>query len=119
MSRGLLLIVLFLVAEPSLCQSSCRDLDPQTPESEESPRLRNPSPNFLKRFSDIDYDSFVGLMGRRSSDTDDAPRPQKRDMHDIFVGLMGRRSSDRQPWAVPGERSTPRPEEASSLTNAS
>uniref|UniRef100_A0A4W5KE24 Tachykinin precursor 3b n=1 Tax=Hucho hucho TaxID=62062 RepID=A0A4W5KE24_9TELE len=46
-----------------------------------------------KRYGDIDYDTFVGLMGRRSAG--------KRDMDDVFVGLLGRRSSRSaipQPW---------------------
>uniref|UniRef100_A0A673YVI6 Tachykinin precursor 3b n=1 Tax=Salmo trutta TaxID=8032 RepID=A0A673YVI6_SALTR len=36
-----------------------------------------------KRYSDTDYDTFVGLMGRRSA----------ADMDGVFVGLLGRRSS--------------------------
>ncbi|KAJ0064175.1 hypothetical protein NL108_001491, partial [Boleophthalmus pectinirostris] len=49
-------------------------------------RLDNLKRNILKRYSDLDYDSFVGLMGRRSAG--------KGEMHDIFVGLMGRRNSE-------------------------
>uniref|UniRef100_A0A8C7CF51 Tachykinin precursor 3b n=1 Tax=Oncorhynchus kisutch TaxID=8019 RepID=A0A8C7CF51_ONCKI len=44
-----------------------------------------------KRYSDIDYDTFVGLMGRRSA----------ADMDGVFLGLLGRRSSRSaipQPW---------------------
>ncbi|CAG07431.1 unnamed protein product [Tetraodon nigroviridis] len=56
--------------------------------------------NILKRYSDLDYDSFVGLMGRRNADAEAAQSPQKRELHDIFVGLMGRRNSepDNGPW---------------------
>ncbi|KAJ3586030.1 hypothetical protein NHX12_012432 [Muraenolepis orangiensis] len=55
--------------------------------------------NIERRYSDLDYDSFVGLMGRRSTEGE---------MHDIFVGLMGRRNSetDKGPWrkTSPGRR---------------
>ncbi|XP_038552641.1 tachykinin-3b [Micropterus salmoides] len=39
-----------------------------------------------KRFDDIDYDSFVSLMGRRSA------AHAKRDMDHIFTALLGRRT---------------------------
>ncbi|KAG8002689.1 hypothetical protein GBF38_015212 [Nibea albiflora] len=56
----------------------------------QSTGLDNLKRNILKRYSDLDYDSFVGLMGRRNAG----------EMHDIFVGLMGRRNSepDNGPW---------------------
>ncbi|KAK1795724.1 hypothetical protein P4O66_001205 [Electrophorus voltai] len=46
-----------------------------------------------RQYDDVDYDSFVGLMGRRSTGN--------LDIDDIFVGLLGRRSSDSDipPWA--------------------
>ncbi|ROL50650.1 hypothetical protein DPX16_14894 [Anabarilius grahami] len=40
------------------------------------------SERYDKRNNDIDYDSFIGLMGRRSA----------ANMNDIFVGLLGRRN---------------------------
>uniref|UniRef100_A0A8C5MD97 Tachykinin 3 n=1 Tax=Leptobrachium leishanense TaxID=445787 RepID=A0A8C5MD97_9ANUR len=50
--------------------------------------------SLLKRYYDEDsYDGFVGLMGRRNSDSKDyVPEPIKRDVHDFFVGLMGKRN---------------------------
>ncbi|XP_076870773.1 tachykinin-3b [Brachyhypopomus gauderio] len=55
----------------------------------------------MRQDDDVDYDSFVGLMGRRSTGTD-VVRPIRRnwDIDDIFVGLLGRRSSDSDvpPW---------------------
>uniref|UniRef100_A0A8B9J6X5 Tachykinin precursor 3a n=1 Tax=Astyanax mexicanus TaxID=7994 RepID=A0A8B9J6X5_ASTMX len=94
MYRALLFAVLVLVLEPRFTQSSCQDEETHRAVSDEDPSFRLSSRNFPKRYNDIDYDSFVGLMGRRNADADDVPSPRKREMHDIFVGLMGRRSSD-------------------------
>ncbi|XP_041955355.1 tachykinin-3a [Alosa alosa] len=109
MIRGLLLVVFFLVTEPPFCQSSCIEVEAQGSSSDDTPSFRNPPRELLKRYNDLDYDSFVGLMGRRSTDTEEIPSPLKREMHDIFVGLMGRRSSDTgtgRPWRkdYPGTR---------------
>ncbi|XP_026884514.1 tachykinin-3a [Electrophorus electricus] len=101
MYRGLLCVILILVLEPRLSQSSCEDRGAQRSAPDVNPSLRLSVRNLLKRYNDIDYDSFVGLMGRRSADADDMQSPRKREMHDIFVGLMGRRSSDAdtgRPW---------------------
>ncbi|XP_007246822.3 tachykinin-3a [Astyanax mexicanus] len=101
MYRALLFAVLVLVLEPRFTQSSCQDEETHRAVSDEDPSFRLSSRNFPKRYNDIDYDSFVGLMGRRNADADDVPSPRKREMHDIFVGLMGRRSSDAdtgRPW---------------------
>uniref|UniRef100_A0A4W4EBK6 Uncharacterized protein n=1 Tax=Electrophorus electricus TaxID=8005 RepID=A0A4W4EBK6_ELEEL len=46
-----------------------------------------------RQYDDVDYDSFVGLMGRRSTGN--------LDIDDIFVGLLGRRSSDSE-WESVG-----------------
>lgn len=35
--------------------------------AQESPSFRMSTHNLLKRYNDIDYDSFVGLMGRRNA----------------------------------------------------
>uniref|UniRef100_A0A4W4GU29 Uncharacterized protein n=1 Tax=Electrophorus electricus TaxID=8005 RepID=A0A4W4GU29_ELEEL len=97
MYRGLLCVILILVLEPRLSQSSCEDRGAQR---SVNPSLRLSVRNLLKRYNDIDYDSFVGLMGRRSAGefyADDMQSPRKREMHDIFVGLMGRRNTGR-PW---------------------
>ncbi|XP_071391364.1 tachykinin-3b [Centroberyx affinis] len=48
----------------------------------------------LKRFSNIDYDSFVGLMGRRSADRRGTPISRKRDLDDFFTSLLGRKTSE-------------------------
>ncbi|XP_042563519.1 tachykinin-3a isoform X1 [Clupea harengus] len=116
MIRGLLLVVFVLVTEPSFGQSSCIEVEAQRSSSDNAPSIRNPPRELLKRYNDLDYDSFVGLMGRRSTDLEEIPSPVKREMHDIFVGLMGRRSSTRA-LGVPGERSTQ--EQEASSTNAS
>ncbi|XP_066519635.1 tachykinin-3b [Hoplias malabaricus] len=52
-----------------------------------------------RQYDDVDYDSFIGLMGRRSAGANAVP-PLRRDMDDIFVGLLGRRSSEPgiPPW---------------------
>ncbi|KAL4646156.1 tachykinin-3-like isoform X1 [Arapaima gigas] len=95
MWNGLLLAVLFLTVTIRSCESSCEEQ-----QQHHASQLQN-SPNYaaipgelVKRYKDIDYDSFVGLMGRRSAG-------ESGDMHDVFVGLMGRRSSqsdDSRPW---------------------
>ncbi|XP_048055260.1 tachykinin-3b isoform X1 [Megalobrama amblycephala] len=51
------------------------------------------SEHYDKRNNDIDYDSFIGLMGRRSAGTNrDMSSPFRPNMNDIFVGLLGRRN---------------------------
>ncbi|XP_051962353.1 tachykinin-3-like isoform X1 [Xyrauchen texanus] len=102
MYRALVILFLVLVLETQWIESGCQQPEFQRSVSNESPRFRVSAHNLLRRYNDIDYDSFVGLMGRRNADTDDGIPPQrKREMHDIFVGLMGRRSSDSdtgRPW---------------------
>ncbi|GAA6100525.1 tachykinin-3a [Tachysurus ichikawai] len=94
MYRGLLLVFLILLVETRLTESSCAEQETQRSTSDESPSFRLAARNLLKRYHDIDYDSFVGLMGRRSADAAaDDQSQRKREMHDIFVGLMGRRNS--------------------------
>ncbi|KAK2825490.1 hypothetical protein Q7C36_019417 [Tachysurus vachellii] len=93
MYRGLLLVFILLV-ETRFTESSCAEQETQRSTSDESPSFRLAARNLLKRYHDIDYDSFVGLMGRRSADAAaDDQSQRKREMHDIFVGLMGRRNS--------------------------
>ncbi|KAK3547864.1 hypothetical protein QTP86_031945 [Hemibagrus guttatus] len=100
MYRGLLLVFLILLVETRLSESSCAEEETQRSTSDESPSFRLAARNLLKRYHDIDYDSFVGLMGRRSagekavSYAADDQSQRKREMHDIFVGLMGRRNSE-------------------------
>ncbi|XP_053542350.1 tachykinin-3a isoform X1 [Ictalurus punctatus] len=104
MYRGLLLVFLILLVETRLSESSCAEQETQRSASDESSSFRLATRNLLKRYHDIDYDSFVGLMGRRSADAAAAAEDQsqrKREMHDIFVGLMGRRNSEddtERPW---------------------
>ncbi|TRY66486.1 hypothetical protein DNTS_005376 [Danionella cerebrum] len=100
MYRAVVMVFLVLVMETRWSDSSCQQSETQRSVSSESPTFRLSARNLLKRYNDIDYDSFVGLMGRRNADTDDTPQ-RKREMHDIFVGLMGRRNADsepRRPW---------------------
>ncbi|XP_033825800.1 tachykinin-3a [Periophthalmus magnuspinnatus] len=101
MRASLLLVALFLVMKLRYSQSRCDEPDARTSSSEQTiGRLDNLKRNILKRYSDLDYDSFVGLMGRRSAEQTPIQPPNKREMHDIFVGLMGRRNSepDNGPW---------------------
>uniref|UniRef100_A0A4W6FB97 Tachykinin precursor 3a n=1 Tax=Lates calcarifer TaxID=8187 RepID=A0A4W6FB97_LATCA len=90
MRRGLLLVTLFLVMKLRYSQSKCEEPGSRRSTSDQTTGLDNFKRNILKRYSDLDYDSFVGLMGRRNAG----------EMHDIFVGLMGRRNSepDNGPW---------------------
>ncbi|XP_023681415.1 tachykinin-3a [Paramormyrops kingsleyae] len=105
MRSSLLLAVLSIMMSFPSCQSSCEEQEIGEPhrselEIQKGRGLSNIPRELLKRYSDIDYDSFVGLMGRRSSGTNNSPL-RKRDMHDVFVGLMGRRSSqmdESRPW---------------------
>ncbi|KAM4609774.1 tachykinin-3a [Polymixia lowei] len=99
MKRGLMLVTLFLVMKLRYTQSRCEEPGSRR-SSSDTVGLGNIQRNILKRYSDLDYDSFVGLMGRRSADANAVPSPHKREMHDIFVGLMGRRNSepDNGPW---------------------
>ncbi|XP_016377884.1 tachykinin-3-like [Sinocyclocheilus rhinocerous] len=101
MYRGLVLLFLVLVLETRWSESRCQQSESHRSVSGESPSFRLSAHNLQKRYNDIDYDSFVGLMGRRNVDTDDIPPQRKREMQDIFVGLMGRRSTDPEtgrPW---------------------
>ncbi|KAM7411932.1 hypothetical protein PAMA_021758 [Pampus argenteus] len=95
---GLLLVTLFLIMKLQYSQSRCEE--PGSRRSTSDTGLDKLKRNILKRYSDLDYDSFVGLMGRRDADTNTVQSPQKREMHDVFVGLMGRRNSetDNGPW---------------------
>ncbi|KAM3872326.1 tachykinin-3a [Diretmus argenteus] len=90
MRRGLLLVTLFLVMKLRYSQSRCEEPGSRRSTSDQTAGLGEIQRSILKRYSDLDYDSFVGLMGRRSAG----------EMHDIFVGLMGRRNSDPDngPW---------------------
>ncbi|XP_028266543.1 tachykinin-3a [Parambassis ranga] len=94
MRRGLLLVTLFLLMKLRYSQSRCEEPGSRRSTSDQSIGLDNIKRNILKRYSDLDYDSFVGLMGRRNTEVNAAQTPQKREMNDIFVGLMGRRNSE-------------------------
>uniref|UniRef100_A0A3Q1JAI3 Uncharacterized protein n=1 Tax=Anabas testudineus TaxID=64144 RepID=A0A3Q1JAI3_ANATE len=98
MRRGLLLVTLFLIMKPRYSHSRCEEPGSRRSTSDQTIGLDNLKRNILKRYSDLDYDSFVGLMGRRNAGK--SSYILKREMHDIFVGLMGRRNSepDNGPW---------------------
>uniref|UniRef100_A0A1A8EYH1 Tachykinin 3a n=1 Tax=Nothobranchius korthausae TaxID=1143690 RepID=A0A1A8EYH1_9TELE len=101
MKRGLLLVTLFLFMKLRHSQSRCEETGLRRSSSEQQTvNLEDLKRNILKRYTDLDYDSFVGLMGKRNADVEDEQSPQKREMDDIFVGLMGRRNSesDGVPW---------------------
>uniref|UniRef100_A0A667WBK9 Tachykinin precursor 3a n=1 Tax=Myripristis murdjan TaxID=586833 RepID=A0A667WBK9_9TELE len=97
MRRGLLLVSLFLVMKLRYSESRCEEPGSRRSTSDQTTGLGNLKRDILKRYTDLDYDSFVGLMGRRSAG--ESPL-LLREMHDIFVGLMGRRNSepDNGPW---------------------
>ncbi|XP_024915482.1 tachykinin-3a isoform X2 [Cynoglossus semilaevis] len=100
MRRGFLLVTLVLVVKLRCGQSRCEEAESSRSTSDHSTGLEKIKRSILKRYNDWDYDSFVGLMGRRNTDENNLQSQQKREMHDIFVGLMGRRSSesDNGPW---------------------
>ncbi|XP_038864644.1 neurokinin-B-like [Salvelinus namaycush] len=89
MRSGFLLVALFVAMKLHSSQSSCEEPAAgahRSTDSKEGPGLGNLQRTILKRYNGLDYDSFVGLMGRRSAG--------KREMDDVFVGLMGRRNSE-------------------------
>ncbi|XP_036961272.1 tachykinin-3a [Acanthopagrus latus] len=102
MRTHLLLVTLFLIMKLRYSQSRCEEPGSRSSASDlqQSAGLDTLKRTILKRYSDLDYDSFVGLMGRRNADADPVQPQQKREMNDIFVGLMGRRNSepDNGPW---------------------
>ncbi|XP_051914424.1 tachykinin-3a isoform X2 [Hippocampus zosterae] len=101
MRRHFFLVFLLLLVKLRCSRSKCDDPESRKPTSLENLGINNPKRNLMRRYSDLDYDSFVGLMGRRdAADANTVQRPLKREMHDIFVGLMGRRNSEPNsgPW---------------------
>uniref|UniRef100_A0A8C7JRD6 Neurokinin-B n=1 Tax=Oncorhynchus kisutch TaxID=8019 RepID=A0A8C7JRD6_ONCKI len=86
MRSGILLVALFVAMKLHSSQSSCEEHAHRSTDSEEGPGLGNIQRTILKRYNGLDYDSFVGLMGRRGAG--------KWEMDDVFVGLMGRRNSE-------------------------
>uniref|UniRef100_A0A3B4ZJQ9 Tachykinin-3-like n=1 Tax=Stegastes partitus TaxID=144197 RepID=A0A3B4ZJQ9_9TELE len=94
MRTGFLLVTLFLIMKLRCSQSRCEESGSRRSTSDQTVGMDNLKRNILKRYSDLDYDSFVGLMGRRNAEENAVQSPQKREMHDIFVGLMGRRNSE-------------------------
>uniref|UniRef100_A0A3B5JWI6 Tachykinin-3-like n=1 Tax=Takifugu rubripes TaxID=31033 RepID=A0A3B5JWI6_TAKRU len=99
MRRGLLLVTLFLLMKLRCSQSRCEETGSRSSTSDQTVGLDSVKRNILKRYSDLDYDSFVGLMGRRNA-SEISFLMALRELHDIFVGLMGRRNSesDNGPW---------------------
>ncbi|XP_013874485.1 tachykinin-3a isoform X2 [Austrofundulus limnaeus] len=97
MRKGFLLVTLFFIMKLRHSHSRCEETGSRRSDSLSLEDLKR---NLLKRYTDLDYDSFVGLMGKRDADVEDVESPQKRELDDIFVGLMGRRSSesDNVPW---------------------
>uniref|UniRef100_A0A3Q0TBS3 Neuromedin-K n=1 Tax=Amphilophus citrinellus TaxID=61819 RepID=A0A3Q0TBS3_AMPCI len=69
MRRGLLLVTLFLIMEFRYSRCRCDEPGSRRPTSDQTTGLDNFKRNILKRYSDLDYDSFVGLMGRRSAES--------------------------------------------------
>ncbi|XP_056442829.1 tachykinin-3a isoform X1 [Gadus chalcogrammus] len=101
MRISLVLVTLFLVMKLRSTQSRCEEPGSRRPLSD--PSLVNRR-NIARRSSDLDYDSFVGLMGRRNTEAaNELPSANKREMHDIFVGLMGRRNSETGVFIAPAD----------------
>nr|DAA35159.1 TPA_inf: tachykinin 3 [Gadus morhua] len=65
MRISLVLVTLFLVMKLRSTQSRCEEPGSRRPLSD--PSLVNRR-NIVRRSSDLDYDSFVGLMGRRNTE---------------------------------------------------
>ncbi|XP_069828380.1 tachykinin-3 [Dendropsophus ebraccatus] len=90
------LAILFFMAVRT-CRGSCvepQDTQGTAAQFKKSSDVYKLPASLLKRFYEDDsYDGFVGLMGRRNSDSKEfSSFPLKRDMHDFFVGLMGKRN---------------------------
>uniref|UniRef100_A0A3Q2DHI1 Tachykinin-3-like n=1 Tax=Cyprinodon variegatus TaxID=28743 RepID=A0A3Q2DHI1_CYPVA len=94
MRRSLLLVTLFLIMKLRSSHSRCEETGARR-SSSDTTRLEDIKRNILRRYTDLDYDSFVGLMGKRNAGWSHFIW----EMDDLFVGLMGRRSSDSDsPW---------------------
>ncbi|XP_029452844.1 tachykinin-3 [Rhinatrema bivittatum] len=97
MRSSLLFLALLLLMVVERCRAYCEET-PEPGARAAQPKTSNiyklPA-SLLKRYYDGgSYDGFVGLMGRRNTDSKElSSSPQKRDMHDFFVGLMGRRNT--------------------------
>ncbi|XP_018424117.1 PREDICTED: tachykinin-3 [Nanorana parkeri] len=90
------LAILFLMAVHT-CRGGCgepQDTQGSGAQYKKTSDIYKLPPSLLKRFYDDDsYDGFVGLMGRRNSESKEfSSLPLKREMHDFFVGLMGKRN---------------------------
>uniref|UniRef100_A0A8C4FD10 Tachykinin precursor 3a n=1 Tax=Dicentrarchus labrax TaxID=13489 RepID=A0A8C4FD10_DICLA len=90
MRRGLLLVTLFLVMKLRYSQSRCEEPGSRRSTSDQTLGLDNLKRNILKRYSDLDYDSFVGLMGRRNAEPGECGKSQKSNIHNSPV--------DNGPW---------------------
>uniref|UniRef100_A0A3Q3W9Y5 Uncharacterized protein n=1 Tax=Mola mola TaxID=94237 RepID=A0A3Q3W9Y5_MOLML len=97
MRKGLLLVTLFLILKVQYSRSTCEEPGSRSSTSDQTIGLDKLKRGILKRYSDVDYDSFVSLMGRRNAGEFSF---WLKNMHDMFVGLMGRRNSepDNGPW---------------------
>uniref|UniRef100_A0A3P9IPV7 Tachykinin precursor 3a n=1 Tax=Oryzias latipes TaxID=8090 RepID=A0A3P9IPV7_ORYLA len=100
MRSGLLLVTLFIFVKLRYSQSRCEETASRRSTLGQPISLEEFKRNLLRRYTDLDYDSFVGLMGKRNAEEEAVQSQPKRDMDDIFVGLMGRRSSETEngPW---------------------
>uniref|UniRef100_A0A8C9RV99 Neuromedin-K n=1 Tax=Scleropages formosus TaxID=113540 RepID=A0A8C9RV99_SCLFO len=92
MKRTLLLAILFVKVTLRSCQSSFEDQEPHVSSYEDGLSAESRPQDFLKRYNDLDYNSFVGLMGRRSSGKN-VILPPKNDMDDAFMELLAQRRS--------------------------
>ncbi|XP_073323798.1 tachykinin-3b [Pagrus major] len=85
------LVILVLLPARSWCKE-----DTYTSLAEAKPRCCVSGDAELKRFGDIDYDSFVSLMGRRSAaqpnSHKNSPMSRKRHTDRILAALLGRKT---------------------------
>uniref|UniRef100_A0A668AUY4 Tachykinin precursor 3b n=1 Tax=Myripristis murdjan TaxID=586833 RepID=A0A668AUY4_9TELE len=77
-------------------KSWCKEQTHKSPSQNKPESLPGDFADF-KRFDDLDYDSFIGLMGRRIAGKKKKKKfsgiHTARDMDDVFVGLLGRKRS--------------------------
>ncbi|XP_076012734.1 tachykinin-3b [Genypterus blacodes] len=92
-SLAVLAVFLTLFSSPG---SGCKEFPYRSP-TDDNPGGCGSDAAALKRFGDIDYDSFVSLMGRRSADKPDDlgndPVLRKGDIIHVLSGLLGQKNS--------------------------
>uniref|UniRef100_A0A3B3X0R7 Neuromedin-K n=1 Tax=Poecilia mexicana TaxID=48701 RepID=A0A3B3X0R7_9TELE len=93
MKRGLLLVTLFLIMKLHSSHSRREEAGSRTASSDVDLKL-----NVLRRLPDPD--SFYGMLGKRNAGQSVVTTPAGWETDELFFGLMGKRSSDsdNSPW---------------------